>query len=310
MAKNYYDQAKNQYDPSYNAQINAMQNAYNNNKLNLENSKGGINENYDYRVGQQNLNNKMNKNNVSNTMLGRGLGNSSIAVSGLAEQDAKNTRLVGDINRARTGDLNNVDSQIAMLGQNFNNSKAQMEADREKELWAIAQKLEDRDWDKTFKDNQFNWQKEQGLAEQRFKEQQLAIQRQNAQAEQAYKNAVLDMQRKEFEAKNQKKNPMNDYINALGAIKGNTSYDEKTKWNMMNSLYEQAKMDNQYNQYGGDFDKLVNDLWTQQEGYYYNNYYPEGKNSTVKSRSSDNSGGIQLFNNHKGVVDSIMNWFK
>ena len=126
----YYTQAEQQYNPSYNQKVTALQNQLAQNQQNLEQQKVGVNANYDYQVQNQNLNNRLNKNNVSNSMLGRGLSNSSIAISGLAEQDAKNTRLVGDINRNRTAELNNIDQQKALLGQNYNNTLAQMEADK------------------------------------------------------------------------------------------------------------------------------------------------------------------------------------
>ena len=85
----YYDQAKQQYDTTYNSKVQALKNQLAQNQQNLEQQKGGVNNNYDYQVQNQNLSNKLNKNTVSNTMLGRGLSNSSIAVSGIAEQDAR-----------------------------------------------------------------------------------------------------------------------------------------------------------------------------------------------------------------------------
>ena len=121
----YYTQAEQQYNPSYNQKVTALQNQLAQNQQNLEQQKVGINANYDYQVQNQNLNNRLNKNNVSNAMLGRGLANSSIAISGLAEQDAKNTRLVGDINRNRTAELNNIDQQKALL----NNLGAEQEVE-------------------------------------------------------------------------------------------------------------------------------------------------------------------------------------
>ena len=150
----YYQQAQQQYTPSYNLKVDALKNQLASNQQNLEQQKVGVNANYDYQVQNQNLNNRLNKNNVSNAMLGRGLSNSSIAISGLAEQDAKNTRLVGDINRNRTAELNNIDQQKALLGQNYNNTLAQMEADKYDAIMALAQQLEDRDWNRDFQNRQ------------------------------------------------------------------------------------------------------------------------------------------------------------
>lgn len=174
----YYNQAQQQYDQSYNKKVEALKNQTAQNQLNLEQQKGGINQNYDKQVSNQNLNNKKGKNNMSNAMLGRGLGNSSIAVSGLAEADQINNRMVNDINTARTGDLNNIDQQKSLLAQNLNSMLAQMSADREDGIWSLARQLEDRDFDKNFKNQQLGLQREQFQAEQAYKQQQLAFQQQ------------------------------------------------------------------------------------------------------------------------------------
>ena len=150
----YMEQAKQQYDSSYNAKVTSLKNQLAQNQQALDQQKTGINNNYDLQVQQQNLNNKLNKNNVSNTILGRGLANSSIAVSGLAEQDAKNTRLVGNINRERTSALNDIESQKSLLAQNLNNTLAQMAADRETELMALARELYNEDWNRDYQDRQ------------------------------------------------------------------------------------------------------------------------------------------------------------
>lgn len=179
MANIYYQKAQQQYDPSYNQKVQALKNQLAQNQQNLEQQKGGINANYDNQVAQQNLQNRYSKNNFSNTMLGRGIANSSITGTGLAEMDMKNNRLIGDINNARLGDLNNIEQQKAILAQNMNNTLAQMNADRENELWSIAYKLEDRDKD---------WQ---------YKQSQLALQRQAQAMEAEYKRAQMAQMQKE-----------------------------------------------------------------------------------------------------------------
>ena len=149
----YYAQAEQQTQAEHNKKVQNLKSQLASNQLALDQQKTGINQNYDYQVAQQNLQNKLNKNSVSNAMIGRGLGNSSIAVSGLAEQDAKNTRLVGDINRNRTSDLNNIDAQKALLDRNYNAEVGQLEADRLSEIRTLAYQLEDRAFDKDYKNN-------------------------------------------------------------------------------------------------------------------------------------------------------------
>lgn len=219
MANDYRKQAEAQYDPSYNARVQAMKNQLAQNQLALDQSKTGINANYDTQVGNQNRNNMISKNNISNTMLGRGLGNSSIVTSGLAESDARNTRMVGDINNARTGALNDIEAQKQMLAQNMNNTLAQLQGDREKELMALANQLEDRQFEKDFKNKQF------------------ALQQQQAQAEMAYKNSMLAMEREKFNAQKLAQQGDPDEMRAtLQAIHLDPSRTTSEKYAMMKTM--------------------------------------------------------------------------
>lgn len=207
MANNkYYNQAQSQYDGSYNQKVANLNNQLAQNQANLENQKGGINQNYDGQVKQQNLANVKSKNNLSNGMLGRGLGASSIAVTGLAEADNINTRMVGDINTARTNSLNEIDKQKLLLAQQNEAMLNSMKADRLDGIQALAYQLEDRDFDKNFKNQQLAWEREKFNREQAWREQQAqaqayARQQANSQAyahrealkQQALKKQVANM---------------------------------------------------------------------------------------------------------------------
>ena len=144
MATDYRKQATQEYDASYNKKIQALKTQLAQNQQTLDQQKGVINANYDLSVANQNLANKKAKNSLSNTMLGRGLANSSIAVSGLAEADQINNRMIGNINRERTGALNDIEQQKALLAQNLEGTLATMSADREDAISALARQLEDR----------------------------------------------------------------------------------------------------------------------------------------------------------------------
>ena len=113
----YIDQATSQLTPTHNSQVTSLKNQLAQNQLALDQQKNSVNANYDLNVKNQNLNNRLNKNTVSNAMLGRGLANSSIAISGLAEQDARNARVQADIERNRVNDLGNIDANKALLEQ-------------------------------------------------------------------------------------------------------------------------------------------------------------------------------------------------
>jgi len=177
MAKDYKQLAQAQYDPAYNAKRTAILNELASNQQALQNQITGINQNYDKAVYNQNLSNKKLKNNISNAAIGRGLTRGTGVTSSLAEADQINNRLVGNINLERTGALNNIEAQKALLQQNTNNVLATMAGDRESAILALARELEDRDFAKSIQDRQ------------------LAIQMQNAAAEQAYRNRQLELQR-------------------------------------------------------------------------------------------------------------------
>lgn len=229
----YREQAKQQYDPSYNARVQALKNQLAQNQQSLEQQKTGVNNNYNLQVKNQNLNNKLNKNNVSNTMLGRGLSNSSIAVSGLAEQDAKNTRIVGEINRERTGVLNDIDAQKALLAQNMNNTLAQMAGDRESEIMALARQLYGEDWERNYKNQTLAQQKELQQMQLAYQYAQLAQQRQLQEAQMAF-------EREKYA--NSNKPDITKYTDAFGSITGNNELSLEDKHTALKGLYKQAQL--------------------------------------------------------------------
>jgi hypothetical protein len=235
----YYTQAEQQYNPSYNQKVTALQNQLAQNQQNLEQQKVGVNANYDYQVQNQNLNNRLNKNNVSNAMLGRGLSNSSIAVSGLAEQDAKNTRLVGDINRNRTAELNNIDQQKALLSQNYNNTLAQMEADKYDAIMALAQQLEDRDWNRDFQNRQLAQQYALAEMQKQYQYAQLAQAQAQFEANQTWKQKEWEYQQQLAQAQQ-----TDAFKNKIDNIVVDPSISSSDKYNALTQLY--------YNQNGNE----------------------------------------------------------
>ena len=224
MATDYRKQATQEYDASYNKKVQALKNQLAQNQQTLDQQKGVINANYDLSVANQNLANKKAKNSLSNTMLGRGLSNSSIAVSGLAEADQINNRMIGNINRERTGALNDIEQQKALLAQNLEGTLATMSADREDAISALARQLEDRQWEKDFKnkgfefqkdtelanrafrDKSFNFQQETERANQAFRDKSFNFQQEIERANQAYRNSSLAMQREQMLAEQAYKN--------------------------------------------------------------------------------------------------------
>ena len=252
----YYAQAKEQTQAEYNQKVQTLKNQLASNQLSLDQQKTGINKNYDYQVAQQNLQNKLNKNSVSNAMIGRGLGSSSIAVSGLAEQDAKNTRLVGDINRDRTSALNDIDAQKTLLDQNYQATIGQMDADRLAQIRTLAYQLEDRAFDKEYKNKQYDLSVRAQEATEAYNNAYLALQQQQAANDRWYKEqslaqsaAELAWQKEKYYASaNSANNASNTdwstyegYLADYNAIMGG-DYTDKQKKQLLNQLATSATM--------------------------------------------------------------------
>lgn len=258
----YRKQAQQEYDVGYNEKVQALKNQLAQNQQTLDQQKGGINANFDTQVANQNLSNKKSKNNLSNTMLGRGLSNSSIAVSGLAEADQINNRLVGQINTQRTGALNDIEQQKALLAQNMQGTLAGMSADRASAIEALARQLEDRAWDKDFKNQGLALQREQMLAEQAYKNASLAQQRELANAQMAWQREQAQMSQSKS-----KNDAYNSFLDAYSTIKGRSDISGSEKQKAMFALAEQANMYG--NQNGVDLSGIENKIydWIRPKGY-------------------------------------------
>lgn len=235
---NYRQQAQQEYDVSYNQKVQALKNQLAQNQQTLDQQKGGINSNFDTQVGNQNLASKKARNNISNTALGRGLANSSIVTSGLAEQDNINNRMVGAINTERTGALNNIEQQKALLAQGLQGSLATMSADREDAISSLARQFEDRDFEKSYKNKQLEQAREQYLADISYKNSSLAQQRELANAQLAFErekyNSSLGTQKVDNSG-------YNAYLQAYSEIKGSDK-SAKVKEQQLRQLAEEMQL--------------------------------------------------------------------
>lgn len=266
----YIDQATKQHDVGYNAKVQAYKNTLAETLASQEGQKLGINANYNQQVQGQNLNNALNKNATSNAMLGRGLGNSSIAVSGLAENDAKNTRLVGDINTNRVGALNQVDEAKMLAQRNMNATLGELGASRQDAIQTLASQLDSEAWDKNYKN------------------QQLEMSRQNAQASQAYQNAQLAFEKQKYAStlqKTQDENKIKDAdLNAdLQYIINDPDATDEKKKQQLATMYAQYK-DN------GDLQGTTKETIAK----YFNQYNGHNPASGMLNNQTSPSYGLQL----------------
>ncbi|HEY5563840.1 MAG TPA: hypothetical protein VIK72_19160 [Clostridiaceae bacterium] len=122
--------ANSELNPAYNMKVTALKNSLAASTLALTNSKTGINQSYDTQVTNQNISNVSNKNSLDTSNLSKGIGRSSIALTGLAEQDQINNRYIAAIKQNRTGALNTVDSSIAQANIDYNANVANLGADK------------------------------------------------------------------------------------------------------------------------------------------------------------------------------------
>lgn len=254
----YIDQATSQLTPTHNSQVTSLKNQLAQNQLALDQQKNSVNANYDLNVKNQNLNNRLNKNTVSNAMLGRGLANSSIAISGLAEQDAKNARVQADIERNRVNDLGNIDANKALLEQNTNNTIGQMDRDLQDKILALAMQLEDRQWEKDFKDKGYQLQLDQFNYDKLYKDQQLQFSKDQFEYDKLYKDQQLQMQQqaqtydqqykdKLFEQSQQAQMFDQQYKNQMLAMQQEAQkYEQQYKDAMLKMEQEKMKFDMGY----------------------------------------------------------------
>lgn len=264
----YKAQAVQQYDPAYNAKRQALMNSVAQQSLNLDQQKTGVNQAYDTRVNNQNLNNVKARNNISNVALGRGFSHGTIVGSNLGEADQINNRLVGEINAARQGDLTNIDQQKTLINNNMQGTLAQMAGDRESELMSIARQLEDRD-------RSYGIQNQQ-LALQRAAQE---IQRQNAAADNAYKNNMYNLELQKFNQQKQGNSEMSDFV-ANNAMK----VDDIWHNNSLSPAQKKAAMADIVNSYGNINNKDYQAISNYASKYYeqlkdadkYNNSYYSG----------------------------------
>ena len=254
----YIDQATSQLTPTHNSQVTSLKNQLAQNQLALDQQKNSVNANYDLNVKNQNLNNRLNKNTVSNAMLGRGLANSSIAISGLAEQDARNARVQADIERNRVNDLGNIDANKALLEQNTNNVIGQMDRDLQDKILALAMQLEDRQWEKDFKDKGYQLQLDQFNYDKLYKDQQLQFSKDQFEYDKLYKDQQLQMQQqaqtydqqykdKLFEQSQQAQMFDQQYKNQMLAMQQEAQkYEQQYKDAMLKMEQEKMKFDMGY----------------------------------------------------------------
>ena len=229
-------------------------------------------------------------------MLGRGLANSSIAISGLAEQDAKNARVQADIERNRVNDLGNIDANKSLLEQNTNNTIGQMDRDLQDKILALAMQLEDRQWEKDFKDKGFQLQQDQFNYDKQYKDQQLQMQQEAQKYDQAYKDKLFAQSQQAQEFDQQYKNQM------LVMQQEAQKYEQQYKDAMLKMEQEKMKFDMGYqNEY------LAMQKEAQQAEIAYKNSMLELQQAQAKADEAYRYAQLD-FQKQQANADSSFKW--
>lgn len=156
----YHGQAEQQYDPTYNGQVNALKGALATKLAGFNTQKVGVNSGYDGQINSQNVQNTATKNNYSDTELGRGMGRSSIVSSGLAGLDDQNARVDNNINTARNTDVNGINQSIANANADNATQVQTLQSDKENQVMTLARQLLATATDNDFKQQNLDLSKQ------------------------------------------------------------------------------------------------------------------------------------------------------
>lgn len=170
--KKYLEEAKQMLSGGFENQKVQLNNSFNQNTQSLEGQKGGVNQNFDNQLEQNAMNTTRSKNQYNNNSIARGLGRSTIATSGQAGIQDSGNRIANSVEEQRTGALGNIEAQKTMLQQSLQESLLGLTAQQDSESLGLAQQLEEKAYGRQFEADQFNFTKEQTLADNTFREAQ------------------------------------------------------------------------------------------------------------------------------------------
>ena len=274
VGSNYVNQATKMLDPSYQAQLKQLASNLNSNVANVEAQRGGINTNYDNEIKKQNLNNKVNQNQLVSNMLSRGWGDSTSMMGGLAEQGELNAQAKEGIESQRTGALNNLDDQKRVLNENYYNSVASAKAQELADAQQLGMQLYDKDLTQQWNQKNYDFQLQQLAAQKAYQAQQVALQRQAQSQDNAYKYAALAWQKEQANFDNQyKKDELAQRLKLAGMQYGEPmSLAGKTAMQDINAMLASDKYT------PAQKNKYLDDYWNKYKGTDIGNWVSTVRN--------------------------------
>lgn len=258
-SKNYRNVAAAMVDPQFNSKLANAKEALNTSLKSLDDSKLGVNRNYDNRIENNTLQNRLTKNNASNRALGTGMARSTIAQGDLGSIDLKNTRETGDINEMRTGDLNQIESQKSLMNSNYANNINALKGDRESAIMGMAEQLRQRDEDVSFRNRQLAQQASAAAASRAQAAREFEFRQKQFDADQQWKQ-------KSYDAEMSKANQIDPYSDKSKNAMTATYLEMRDSGADVGKRFLQENKSDIVSRYGYDtYTKLMNDQKSYEE---------------------------------------------
>ena len=147
----YQQKANQQLTPMYEGVQNTLKQKLANILAQLDMQKQATNAMYNETYSRQQLSNKKSMNNLNNSILARGLGRSSIAVSGQAEMEQIGNRALADIDTKRNMALSQLEQQKQLQTDKVNSEIASLEKEKQSKILELARTLYNEELNNAYK---------------------------------------------------------------------------------------------------------------------------------------------------------------
>lgn len=148
----YTKQAEQTLNPMYEGVKETLKQKLSNILAMLDMQKENTNQMYDETYKRQELANKKTLNNFNNSILSRGLGRSSIAVSGQAELEQIGNRNLADIEAKRNAVLSQIEQQKVLKQQEVDSEIASLDKEKQTKILELARQLYNDELNKAYKE--------------------------------------------------------------------------------------------------------------------------------------------------------------
>lgn len=307
--KDYSQLGRDMYQPIFDQQRQAYENQLNRTVSDMENQITGVDTQYDRNVDRSQKNTAHQQEMYGQQTLGRGLGRSTVATSGMAGIGVEGDRMVADINTDRANTINSIRSKIANVQESIGANISNLEANRGLMEQQYAMQLEDRDKD--------FWLKEAGLnkgTDDMFMQMYANALNQDFDDQREYSQYYTNLNRAMNELRggsyegilsDMLRNRDRKYQNEDFWLEKDLMNDYYTKLNDPSSQYYknmQAKRDNEFNEALRYMNAGLSPNYSNQGGSGGRSYTPYQKNKSSYSSSRSGGGNDNAYNSASNVI--------